>query len=153
MRKEKAENEVRVRVRVRVRVSVRTNILLLKMVYLTLTLTLTLTLIDKKGLQATLEKLKIDHEGKEKKWRMNEKRLQQLGKDNMAHSEELEQQILALEQDKQSMWNYLDSINVRLPGSLIRSMSRKKEEHTVKTSNLGFGSTVTPKDIGLGLRA
>lgn len=103
------------------------------------------------AVQATLEKLRIDHEGKEKKWRMNERRLQQLVKDNSIHSEDLNQQILSLEQDKQAIWTYLDSIGVRLPGSIIRSMNKKKGDGiSTKSSstNIGFGSAVTKDHSG-----
>jgi hypothetical protein len=103
------------------------------------------------AVQATLEKLRIDHEGKEKKWRMNERRLQQLVKDNSIHSDDLNQQIVSLEQDKQAVWTYLDSIGVRLPGSLIRSMSKKKGDGiSVKSSsnNIGFGSAINKDHSG-----
>ena len=102
------------------------------------------------ALQATLEKVRIDYDSKEKKWKANERRLQQLVKDNSASTEELQQQISNLEQNKQAIWAYLDSIGVRLPGSLIRAIGNTKKEvggtiggNGIKTSSIGFGSTVT----------
>ena len=99
------------------------------------------------ALQATIEKLRMDYEAKEKKWRANEKRLQQLIKDNSSVTEELQQQITNLEQNKQAIWTYLDSIGVRLPGSLIRAVNNPKKDlgssYGIKTSTIGFGSTTT----------
>lgn len=107
------------------------------------------------ALLASIEKLKIDADAKEKKSKMNEKRLQQLAKDNAAHAEDIQQQLTAIEQNMQATWSYLDSIGVRLPGSLVRSSSTKRiEGHAtaaVKPANLGFGSTTAPREGSVNL--
>jgi hypothetical protein len=109
------------------------------------------------ALQATLEKLKIDADAKEKKSKMNEKRLQQLAKDHSANAEDYQQQLASLERNRQDIIAYLDSIGVRLPGSLVKSIvsTGKGETGTpaVKPANLGFGSTTAPREgsVNLGL--
>ena len=111
------------------------------------------------ALQATLEKLKIDHDVKERKAKTNERRLQQLVKDNSAHAEDLQQQLLALEQSRHSVFNYLDSIGVRLPGSIVRTLGTIKKGDpgpntgTSKPANLGFGSTAAPREGSVLLSA
>ena len=108
------------------------------------------------ALQATLEKLKIDADAKDKKSKMNEKRLQQLAKDHSANAEELQQQLASLERNRQDVFAYLDSIGVRLPGSLVKAIGNGKGDTSttsVKPANLGFGSTTAPREgsISLGL--
>lgn len=109
------------------------------------------------ALQATLEKLKIDADAKEKKSKMNEKRLQQLAKDHSANAEDYQQQLVLLERNRQDVLAYLDSIGVRLPGSLLKAIGNtgKGEIGTpaIKPANLGFGSTTAPREgsVNLGL--
>jgi hypothetical protein len=109
------------------------------------------------ALQATLEKLKIDADAKEKKSKMNEKRLQQLAKDHSANAECYQQQLASLERNRQDILAYLESIGVRLPGSLVKSVvsTGKGETGTlaVKPAYLGFGSTTAPREgsVNLGL--
>ena len=111
------------------------------------------------ALQATLEKLKIDHTAMDRKAKTNEKRLQQLVKDNSAHAEDLQRQLIAVEQSRQNILDYLDSIGVRLPGSIVRTLGTMKNGDSApntgitKPANLGFGSTAAPREGSVAMSA
>jgi hypothetical protein len=70
------------------------------------------------GLQATIEKLKADHEIVIRKHKLNEKRYQQLVKDQQKSIEGFEEKIKSLESDKVALWMFLERSELKIPAAL-----------------------------------
>eukprot|EP01031_Cornospumella_fuschlensis_P023151 gene23151-28135_t len=67
------------------------------------------------ALQATIEKMKMSQEQQNKKSKMMESRLYGVIKEHMKHIEDLEQQIVALEEQKIMLMDFIAQSNLRLP--------------------------------------
>ena len=78
------------------------------------------------ALKATIEKLKVDIDTNSKKAKMNERRLSQMLKDSQEESDNLNQRILGLENEKSILWEYLDSESIRIPSNISRGRPKKK---------------------------
>ena len=78
------------------------------------------------ALKATIEKLKVDIDNINKKAKMNERRLSQMLKDSQEESDNLNQRILGLENEKVTLWEYLDQEGIRIPSNISRGRPKKK---------------------------
>ena len=92
------------------------------------------------ALQATIEKMKIDHEAAVKKSKANEHRLYSLVKDHTTHLESNEKQLLSLEQDKLMLLEFISEQGIRLPKSL-RGLLQK---------GVGSSGSSTGQHVGSG---
>ena len=92
------------------------------------------------ALQATIEKMKIDHEAVVKKSKANEHRLYSLVKDHTTHLESNEKQLLSLEQDKLMLLEFISEQGIRLPKSL-RGLLQK---------GVGSSGSSTGQHVGSG---
>jgi hypothetical protein len=81
------------------------------------------------GLQATIEKLKLDLDKSTKKYRATEKRLSQLLKESSDNIEQLEKQAYLLEQEKLDIWSLLEG------SSLATSLRKRLTQLKSRRSN------------------
>jgi len=96
------------------------------------------------ALQATIEKMKIDHEAVMKKSKANEHRLYSLVKDHTTHLEANEKQRLGLEQDKLMLLEFISEQGIRLPKSL-RSLLQKVSGSSGSSTGQHPSSSGAPK--------
>jgi hypothetical protein len=72
------------------------------------------------GLSATIEKMKIDNELSTKKFRMTERRLNQLIKDQSININELNSNVNSLEKDKIELWTFLENSGIRISNNILK---------------------------------
>jgi len=113
------------------------------------------------GLQATIEKMKVDHEAAAKKWKLAEARLYALIKDHTTHIESTEKQVnwctftyynfknqhtfcfdyiklLAVEQEKLLLLEFIGEQGLRLPKELRNSLQyRNSPDASAKRGTAG----------------
>lgn len=102
-------------------------------------------LID--GLQATIQKLKIDYEQGIKRYKVNEKRLHQLAKENSDKNDELNRKILVLEEEKLAIWQYLDHTGVRLPNNIAKLRPSAKKSNSSHAASSGAPATFSRNKV------
>mmetsp|Transcript_11754 Transcript_11754/g.16122 ORF Transcript_11754/g.16122 Transcript_11754/m.16122 type:complete len:1046 (+) Transcript_11754:30-3167(+) len=74
--------------------------------------------IEIEGLQATICKMKLDHEAAAKKWKTNENRMYSLMKDHSKHIEDLDKKVATLEEDKLLLLEFIQESDLHIPKDL-----------------------------------
>eukprot|EP01039_Chlorochromonas_danica_P001633 gene1633-1782_t len=89
------------------------------------------------ALQATIEKMKVTHEAAAKKWKMAENRLYSLIKEHSAHIDQLDQQLLAAEEQKIMLLDFIAQNGLRLPKNIRAKVIKGASDAVLEKTEKG----------------
>ena len=99
------------------------------------------------GLQATLEKMKIDFDTQIKKLKTNERRLQQLVKDQTQRIEDLDTDILQHEADKAILVSFIEKLPNRLPLNVAKLLAKSSIPRNVSGGGGGTAGVLKDRSV------
>lgn len=99
------------------------------------------------ALQATIEKMKVSNETAAKKAKLNENRLYGLIKEHSNHIENLEKQLLALEEQKILLLDFIAESGLRLPKNIRMKLQNISADHPATAPSPLKGSKPTNSSL------